>query len=785
MIPQSLKDRKQWLIWRFEPGKKKPLKVPYWPSGKKRHGTQGDEKDRALLGTFDTALMAATAGGFSGIGFAFLPDDGLIGIDIDKCIDGEGVISELAQEVLALCPSYAERSPSRTGFHIICEGKTETFKSNRVGLEVFCGSQFFTFTADSLSPDLVELQPITETALSRLRELVDGGKSKDIERPADPPPALSDRARLESALAYIPADDYHSWIKVGMAVYSVLGDAGFAVWDYWSSKSDGYGGQEDCRKHWKSFGSGVKVTEATIYRLAIDAGWKQPAPAKTGPPRAKAKAKTAADGESPRPPGCEGDATVDAEDEGGPAHGGAEPPPEFDAAAPPAEGAGEVPKKSGKPPKVRPPEFWETRDYLLEHFVLLYGTSTAWDTVNKLQIKVADMRLAFGTDEVKYWLGNSERRMVSSDKLVFDPTGKVDDDPEYVNMYDGFAIEPKKGECGLILELLLHLCDGDTDMFVWIVKWIAYPLQYPGAKMATSIIMHGDEGSGKNLFWEKVVRRIYGQYSWVIGNAQIESQFNEWASRKLFLVCDEVVTRNELKQIKGKLKHMISGEEIPINPKNLPERYEANHMNFVFLSNELQPLALDKTDRRYLVLWTPPKKDEEFYRSVADEIENGGLEAFFYYLREEVDCTDFSPHTKPLDSRAKQNLIALGLTAPERFYREWQAQALPLPFMTCSAMQLYAAFTRWCHLNGERFPPTQTLFGRTVERIAGDALRRKLVEYDLGDGAGAKQRTVYLIGKPAEGVSLKEFAKNGSDLFQKDLNRYRRVYDQQESGGEH
>jgi hypothetical protein len=766
------------MIWRYEPGAKKPLKVPYWPNGKKRHGTQGDDKDRALLGTFDAAIMAATAGGYSGIGFAFLPGDGLIGIDIDKCVDEEGVISDLAQEVLALCPSYAERSPSRTGFHIICEGQTETFKSNRVGLEVFCGSQFFTFTGDSLSSDLVELQPITDAALARLRELVNGGKNKDIERPAGPPPALSDRAKLESALAYIPADEYHCWIKVGMAIYSALGEPGFAVWDYWSSRSEGYGGQEVCRKHWKSFAAGVKVTDATIYRFAMDAGWKLPLPVKPlGPPRAKAKARTSNDEETPPPPGGEGDAAGDAQEGVDPAQGDDGPPPDFDAGAPPAKGGGEATKKGKKPPKVRPPEFWETRDYLLEHFVLLYGTSTAWDTVNKLQIKVADMRLAYGTDEVKYWLGNRERRMVSADKLVFDPTRKVDDDPAYVNMYDGFAIEPKQGNCDLILELLLHLCDGDQAMFVWVVKWIAYPLQHPGAKMSTSIIMHGDEGSGKNLFWEKVVRRIYGQYSWVIGNAQIESQFNEWASRKLFLVCDEVVTRNELKQIKGKLKHMISGDEIPINPKNLPERYEANHMNFVFLSNELQPLALDKTDRRYLVLWTPPKREEEFYRSVAIQIEDGGLEAFFYYLRDEVDCTDFTPHTKPLDSRAKQNLIALGLSPPERFYREWAAQAMPLPFMTCSAQQLYAGFTRWCTLNGERYPPTQTLFGRTIERIAGNTLRRKLIKYELGEGGACKQRTVYLIGEPNEGQSLQEYAKNGSDMFEKDLQKYRRVYE--------
>jgi hypothetical protein len=69
-----------------------------------------------------------------------------------------------------------------------------------------------------------------------------------------------------------------------------------------------------------------------------------------------------------------------------------------------------------------------------------------------------------------------------------------------VNLFNGFGMEPKAGEYNLILELLFHLCGEDQDVFHWVVCWLAYPLQNPGAKMATSIIMHGDEGSGKNLF---------------------------------------------------------------------------------------------------------------------------------------------------------------------------------------------------------------------------------------------------------------------------------------------
>jgi putative DNA primase/helicase len=187
---------------------------------------------------------------------------------------------------------------------------------------------------------------------------------------------------------------------------------------------------------------------------------------------------------------------------------------------------------------------------------------------------------------------------------------------------------------------------------------------------------------------------------------------------------------------------------------------------------------LDKTDRRYLVAWTPSKRDLAYYKEVAEQIYDGGMEAFYHYLLHEVDCGDFNEHTKPLDTKAKAKLISLGLSSPERFYREWAAGALPLPFICCSAMQLYAGFQRWSHLNGERFPPTQTEFGGKVERMAVGDVTRKVIKYDVG--GAVKQRTAYIVGEKPEGKSLADWVEGASALFEVDLKRYRHVYDQSE-----
>lgn len=314
--PASLKSRQQWLVWKFEPGatpEAKPRKMPYYSSGRRRSGTQGSAADRALLVTFDAAIAAAQRLKMDGIGFAFLPDDGLIGIDIDGAIDVEsGEISERAAAIIAACDSYTEYSPSRKGVHIIVQGSIEaSFKSNDIGVEVFCGSQYFTFTGQRWPGAPDDLHVIPDGVIGRLRATVDQAKNKGATRAPAPAPMTDDRAKVESALLWISPDvGYDDWIQIGMAIHATLGDGGLAVWDYWSAKSSKYAGAKAIASHWKSFKPGGGITAATIFKLAQLQGWRPPRSATKRPgvvspspaPQARIHDLPPADDAPPGPP---------------------------------------------------------------------------------------------------------------------------------------------------------------------------------------------------------------------------------------------------------------------------------------------------------------------------------------------------------------------------------------------------------------------------------------------------------------------------------------------------
>lgn len=841
-IPQELRERPQWLVWRFEPNpnpaKTKPLKVPYWVNGKRRRGAQGDQADRSRLVTLDIALakLGLPDSPYTGLGFAFLPGDGLIGVDIDKCIDPDtGEFTDMALQAIAGCNSYTEYSPSGTGIHIIVAGATTTFKSNEIGLEVFCSSQFFTFTGRHYAGSATSINPIADVELDRLRTLVRGARPAAAPARAHTSAPLSPgdadlRMRLDAALPYIKADSHDVWIRVGMALFSALGDAGLRVWDYWSSRSENYGGEEECKKRWASFGSrGVNITEATIFKMALDGGWKPPfsvlpRPAKAGPlaPRPPSESEAAGSIGAPPPPARSGDGVISAGQaqrgeelnqagaeapEPEVAGGGAADPfpaavdaviasydyPLADDEGEPAglddipfgesaslftggEGTAVAAGKKEKPKKIYGEEHWRAVEDVLDNFILIYGEDLVWDDRHRKLMKLSAMRVIVQNNDVMKFWGGEARKWVFKDNIVFDPTetpSPARSGPTAtVNLFNGWHMQPKQGSCVQIKGLLAHLCDANDELYLWISRWLAYPLRNPGAKMETSIIMHGDEGSGKNFFFEKVVKEIYGKYGYVIGNQQLEAPFNDWASMKLFLVADEVVTRSELKQMKGKLKYLVSGDTIIINPKGLPEHSERNQMNFVFLSNELQPLALDKTDRRYLVVWTPPAMDKEFYVSVANEIDAGGIEAFYHYLMYELDMGDFNEHTKPVYNEAKDNLIEKSLAPAERFYREWSAGLLPLPFHTVGVQQLYEAFQVWCSRSGESKFTTMTTFSPQIERYAGTALKKQPIKYEMGHVV--KQRIVFLVGEQPERKTMRDWAEDACAVFESFFQKYRR-----------
>lgn len=350
---------------------------------------------------------------------------------------------------------------------------------------------------------------------------------------------------------------------------------------------------------------------------------------------------------------------------------------------------------------------------LFDNFIILEGTDTAWDIQRQKIWQVNHIKIAYPL-QYHIWFNSQVRKQIPRENLLFDPKNMYQDDPLYINLYRGLDIDVLKNEqgelltqqecfekCKGIISLIYHLCEQEKEAVQFLLKWLAYPLQNTGAKMATCVLMHGNvQGAGKSLLFGNIMKKIYGEYHATVGQQQLDSNYNDWIENKLFAVFEEIVDNKKKHNVMGMIKHLITGETIYISKKFISGWEMDNYLNSVFLSNNTQPLPIEEKDRRFLILNPTRSLTGELYEKVMNEIESDGIYAFYSYLLR-LDLKDFSAHSKPPMTKAKQNLIDYSRNSSDTFYHDWKNGDLKYPFCCCLPMDLYEAYKQWAKQAGE------------------------------------------------------------------------------------
>jgi putative DNA primase/helicase len=135
-IPQELKDLAQWVCWTWQSRDGKWTKIPVDPKSKAHAKTNDPGYWRTFQEAMETYEKHREV--YAGVGFVFTEGDPYCGVDFDDTQD--------PAPALAL-RSYAERSPSGTGFKAIVKAKLADGSKNRKGnLEVYDQGRYFALT---------------------------------------------------------------------------------------------------------------------------------------------------------------------------------------------------------------------------------------------------------------------------------------------------------------------------------------------------------------------------------------------------------------------------------------------------------------------------------------------------------------------------------------------------------------------------------------------------------------------------------------------------------------
>ncbi len=409
--------------------------------------------------------------------------------------------------------------------------------------------------------------------------------------------------------------------------------------------------------------------------------------------------------------------------------------------------------------------------------VLLKGETFLYDKSLNRVVSWSAAQLMY-PHEYKKWIESPARSEIDYEKLIFDPTRKIDIDPNYINTFEGYPVSELTDQnqkriehlailarCTGILKMIQSLCNHDKSVQRWLLQWLAYPLQNEGQKAHSAVLMASHiQGSGKTTLFEKVMGGIYGKYHRVITSQELESpQFNGWLNNAAFIFGEEIATNATKYNVTPYLNALITAKSVTINEKQRPQKQVPAYFNMAFASNENIPFPLHGEARRWFVIAPQSKLSEELSEQVYAEIAGDGLDAFYTYLLN-VPLDDFK-HDKPPVTDAKRLLINASKRSIEVFIDEWLAGETKYKCISCKAKQLYESYKEWASSSLEH-KYSYRKFTEDLKKIEGiKLLEKQRWRYGREEG----QSLIIAIGERPDGKTDMDWYGECANDFEKGI----------------
>lgn len=156
--------------------------------------------------------------------------------------------------------------------------------------------------------------------------------------------------------------------------------------------------------------------------------------------------------------------------------------------------------------------------------------------------------------------------------------------------------------------LLWDMCGRRHDVFNNLLYWYAHQVQYPGVKVRWAPIIKGINGDGKTLCISFLRAAMGHRNLSTTSNSNIANSggFTDWAVRGAVNIIEEIMlTGKQRHQLYNAMKEFISNNIVDVNVKGAKPRQQWNCTNHYANTNHNDALPIEKTDRRWFVVFTP------------------------------------------------------------------------------------------------------------------------------------------------------------------------------------
>ncbi len=223
---------------------------------------------------------------------------------------------------------------------------------------------------------------------------------------------------------------------------------------------------------------------------------------------------------------------------------------------------------------------------------------------------------------------------------------------EYLQMQSG-----EHNQAPTIDKLILHLCNYNDEHYRWVINWLAGFFQ----TLKTSdvaLVLRGAEGTGKGLFMEQIIAPLFGEdFTVTVDDDRLNSNFKSWIGEKLFFNLNEIAHDGKTRRaVINFIKVLITDRLVQMEAKNKDAIATEIFGNILITSNEVSPLEISVTDRRFTVFQTGGniKKagwdTDATVRGIKSELKDFAVMLKSYKV-------DWALYDLALDTTAKRNIV--------------------------------------------------------------------------------------------------------------------------------
>lgn len=299
-----------------------------------------------------------------------------------------------------------------------------------------------------------------------------------------------------------------------------------------------------------------------------------------------------------------------------------------------------------------------------------------------------------------------------------------------INLWRGSGVVPSPGDASIFIDHLRFLCPTEEEA-EYLCNWLAHVVQRPGVKIMCAVVLVGQQGTGKSAV-SQIMTAILGLRNVaVVSTSEVKSDFNEWLQGKQLIIVEEIMALGR-REIMNNLKPLITQSQVTINKKYQRPYEIENAANFIFLSNSIDALLLEQSDRRYFVVTSDSQpREPAYYRHLfqwADE--HAGVILNWLLTR---DIRGFNPNKPPPLTAGKERMIEASTPPLESMIKELIAET-ETPFL-CDLIDLADALVV---LRGDASPiagvsVNSYLLGQVLQKLGAKRFGQQKGRFDGKD----------------------------------------------------